>query len=113
MTEMISTKQKKERPIRFQDCPWYIRAWRYRWYLLIPWWTVRGWLTPWLEMDGSLSKEEPWNTWAISYSIAVGTAQGKMEWYYTWEEVKASLNKTLKRVREDKKKRKKKKGSPV
>jgi len=89
---MTTEKKEKEKPVRFQDCPWYIQVWRYRWYLLIPWWTVRGWLTPWLEMDGSLSKDEPWNTWEISYSIAIGLAQGEMHWYYTWDEVKERLD---------------------
>lgn len=73
---------------RFQECSWYEKLWRYRWYLMIPWWTVKFWKTPWVDDDENLAEDEPWNTWTISWSIAVGTAQVKMEWYYTWDEVK-------------------------
>jgi len=90
----MKTEQKEE--LRFQECPWYIQVWRYRWYLLIPWWTVQNKLTPWREEDGSLAKEEPWNTWRVSLSLAIGTAQGKMKWYYTLEEVMKSLDKRTK-----------------
>ena len=57
---------------RYQEQRWYVKLWRRRWYLLIPWdaWRWRG------------CKEiiHPWH-------LAVGVAQGKMEWYYTMEEV--------------------------
>jgi hypothetical protein len=73
--------------IRYQDCPWYVRLWRRRWYLMVPIWTIQYFKTPWTNEDGSLG-EESWNTWSLSYSIAVGEAQGKMRWYYTMDEVR-------------------------
>lgn len=77
---------------RYQDCPWYVRLWRRRWYLCIPWWTWNFKGGEWVNPDtGELAKEDPYTSWHLAWKLAIGTAQGKMEWYYTWEEVKASL----------------------
>lgn len=83
-------------PKRYQDCPWYVRLWRRRWYLLVPWWTLRFRFTPWVEPDtGEIVKDEPYNSWETSWKIALGTATGKMNWYYTWDEVKERLGISL------------------
>jgi hypothetical protein len=55
---------------------------------MIAWWTFVNRFTPWLDADGSLAKVLPWNTWKIAHSIAVGTAQMKMNWCYDWDVVK-------------------------
>ncbi len=56
---------------RYQHQPWYIRLWRRRWYLMIPWY---AW---------GFRKITDFPAW----SIAKAVAQGKMGWYYTMDEV--------------------------
>jgi len=79
--------EETQRPVRYQDSPWYVRLWRRRWYLTIPFWTFQNWRSLWRENDGSLAKEDPWLTWNLAYAIAIGEAQAQMHWYYTMEEV--------------------------
>lgn len=67
---------------RFQNQPWYIKLWRYRWYLKIPFGTIR------YRFNSSLCDRE----WRKAYSMAIGDAQLKMKWYHTIEEV---IKKTL------------------
>lgn len=57
----------------FQDQPWYIKVWRYRWYLRIPYYTVL------YRYKSNFADGE----WKLAYSIAKGEAQYKMKWYYT------------------------------
>lgn len=75
---------KKHRKIkRFQECNIIEKIWRCRWYLLIPLWTIKMYLK-------SKRTEHPLKLeWA--YSIAIGSAQVKMEWWYTVEETKHYL----------------------
>lgn len=68
---------------RFQNQPWYIKLWRYRWYLKIPFVTIH------YRFNSNLCDRE----WKKAYSIAIGDAQLKMKWYHTMEEVmKKMLN---------------------
>jgi hypothetical protein len=61
----------------FQDQPWYIKLWRYRYYLLIPYHTfLYRYFTKMSEKN-----------WKYAFSIAIGDAQVKMRWLYTLEEV--------------------------
>lgn len=73
---------------RFQDCNWLVKLWRYRFYVAIPfkwlWYTyVKDFYVTNDEtlMDETVNKRELWG-------ILIGTAQFKMCWYHTWEEVK-------------------------
>lgn len=71
------------RDYRFQNQPWYIKLWRYRWYLTIPPTAVYLWWYNGAEF-----------TFKNCWRMAKGLAQGPMLWYYTLEEVKESLGKT-------------------
>jgi hypothetical protein len=66
---------------RFQDQPWYIKLWRYRHYLRIPYSTI-------IYRYRSKIAEK---NWKYAYSIAIGDAQIKMKWYYSLEVVKERL----------------------
>lgn len=103
---------------RFQDCNWLVKIWRYRFYIPIPfkwlWFqnvkpfyvtndetlqdeAIRGvsfktiinniiiLLTPKSKRKDSIVKCQLW-------SLLIGIAQQKMEWYYTWEEVRSRFN---------------------
>lgn len=62
---------------RFQDQPWYVKLWRYRWYLKIPYDAVRFYVK-----NRKTYKDEFW----FAYSLAIGEAHYKMKWLYTVEE---------------------------
>lgn len=63
---------------RFQDQPWYIKLWRYRHYLRIPYSTI-------IYRYRSKIAEK---NWKYAYSIAMGEAHYRMKWIYTLEEVR-------------------------
>ena len=65
----------------FQDQPWYIKLWRYRHYLRIPYSTI-------IYRYRSKIAEK---NWKYAYSIAIGDAQLKMRWIYSLQEVKETL----------------------
>lgn len=75
---------------RFQDCPWWIRLWRRRHYWRVPivLWRLRR--ARW-GMDDPDDPEQP-ITWQEAWAIAIGEAQVRMEWWYTWREVRDYLN---------------------
>ena len=62
----------------FQDQPWYIKLWRYRHYLRIPYNTII------YRYFSNIADKK----WKHAYSIAIGDAQIKMRWLYTLEEVR-------------------------
>jgi hypothetical protein len=73
---------------RFQDQPWYIKLWRYRWYLSIPFRMIRIYLANTKKLDNDLY---------FAYSLAMGEAHYKMKWFYTVEEaIKILENKNKK-----------------
>ena len=77
---------------KFQNCPWYVKFWRYRWYLLIPLDAIIIYFTPWTDVDSGENKlDDTWNTWEQSWSISIGLAQCKMKWFYSTEDVKKQL----------------------
>lgn len=67
---------------RFQNQPLYIRLWRRRHYWYVPIDAFRTW---WY------NRNDPDMDFQICWGIAVGSAQLKMKWYYTWDEIKADL----------------------
>lgn len=84
---MISQERSEN---RFQNKPWFIQTWRLRYYLLIPfaaitWW----WAKPFKD------SRRNWYNFVVCWKIATGTVQGKMEWWYTSEEVKKKLFSSL------------------
>jgi hypothetical protein len=72
---------------RFQCQPWYIRLWRYRHYLPIPFKAVRWWISDHTRKDG---RKEPFD---LFWGLAIGLAQGPMKWYYTMFETFARIQK--------------------
>lgn len=61
---------------RFQDQVWYVKLWRYRWYLRVPFHTLR------LYFKSKMANKDL----RLSYSIAMGEAHYKMNWLYSMEE---------------------------
>lgn len=71
---------------RFQECNKIVKIWRYRWYLLIPF----QWLDTRIRYQFSKDKNEDDDyiyTGVNLFKLLVGSAQMKMKWYYTSEEV--------------------------
>ncbi len=70
----------KNKEDRFQNQPWYIKIWRYRHYLPIPYKTLRLFIF-------DKTKENRHNSlWVLSlcqaYSVIKGEAQMRMNWLY-------------------------------
>ena len=61
---------------RFQDQPWYVKLWRYRWYIRVPYDTLR------IYFNHKMAADELGH----AYSIAMGEAHYKMNWLYSMEE---------------------------
>lgn len=67
---------------RFQYQPWYIKLWRYRWYLTIPYCAIKWWIV------ANVSNEYDSMSFKHEWSMAKGMAQVKMNWLYDWDEIK-------------------------
>jgi hypothetical protein len=67
---------------RYQNQPWYIKVWRCRYYIPIPFRAILFWLR-------CTDDECSFN---LCWSIEVGMAQYHMKYYYTIEEVEDRLN---------------------
>ena len=61
---------------RFQDQVWYVKLWRYRHYLMVPYHTLRIYFNHKFQADEL----------GHAYSIAMGEAHYKMNWLYSMEE---------------------------
>ena len=73
---------------RFQNKPWYIKLWRYRWYIPIPFKATRSWLHGLiLDIKEPIHSHNRALSFKTCWSIHVGMAQGDMEWFYTMDEV--------------------------
>ena len=66
---------------RFQNQRWYVKLWRFRWYLKIPFDTIT------YRFKSKFTDGE----WKKAYSLAIGDAQYKMKWIYTLQEAKKLL----------------------
>lgn len=84
---MKKKMNKEEDNDRYQNQTWYIKFWRQRYYLLIPYCVITCYLYNIVKVscEDRLSFIECWK-------IHIGLAQMKMKWYYTWEEVTERLN---------------------
>ena len=67
---------------RFQDQKWYVKLWRFRWYLKIPFDTVRNYFA-----NRKIYKDSIY----VAYSLAIGDAQYRMNWLYTLQETTEHL----------------------
>lgn len=81
---------------RFQEVNSIIKVWRYRYYLYIPFkWIWYKYIKPFeVTNDRTFIIERPVD--ANLWKILVGIAQGKMNWYYTEEEIKSHMDKMRK-----------------
>jgi hypothetical protein len=61
---------------RFQDQPWCVKLWRYRWYFRVPYDTLR------IYFNSKMANKEL----GLAYSIALGEAHYRMNWLYSMEE---------------------------
>jgi hypothetical protein len=86
MAEDHALEKKK----RFQFQPWYIKLWRRRWLLVIPFEALSLWLANFGDKEADIS-------WKVAWSIAHGMAHmpGRMNWVYDWDEVKKRLEDAL------------------
>ena len=80
-------------PDRYQNQPWYIRLWRRRWYLAIPYWTLLYWGNRW--SDGEITD------FHMARKLAVGQAQRNMKWWYTMEECGLRFSEKFAELEED------------
>ena len=75
--------------LRFQYCPWYMKLWRYRYYIPIPYYAVRAYIWQFYHIEkGEIEEPLPLR---VHWGIAKGMAQVAMKWYYTMEEVEKRL----------------------
>ena len=86
---------------RFQECNKIVQIWRYRWYLAIPFkylWYM--YIKPFVVIETGYDEDngrivdtdETYNPRGKNlWRILVGSAQSKMKWYYTSEEVLGKL----------------------
>jgi len=80
---------KEKYPERFQYQPWYIKLYRYRYYLLVPTLSFKMWVkakTIKLEDD-----EDYRATLKECFRLAIGLQQVKMKWLYDWEDVRERI----------------------
>ena len=77
-------------PNRYQNQPWYVRLWRRRYTLPVPYRAVRSWL----KLRGTPMFDDPeWRDWTLRdlWRLEIGSAHGQMKWYFSWDEVKQHL----------------------
>lgn len=63
--------------IRYQDCPWYIKLWRRRYYLLVPINALRFYI-----FYNLIDKNDLFSSFRTCWGFEVGLAQCKMNWVY-------------------------------
>jgi hypothetical protein len=76
----------RDKKDRYQFQPWYIKLWRRRYYLKIPFNAISIWIR---------GKER----FRFAWSISIGLAQCKMNWLYDWEEVRGRLKEKVDKPR--------------
>jgi hypothetical protein len=73
---------------RYQECNWLVKLWRRRWYLAIPFqWLWHTCLSP-MKVIPTDEGDEVWELNGKQlWKVLIGSAQIKMNWWYTMEEV--------------------------
>ena len=84
-------------PIRYQHCKWYVKLWRWRWKLLVPFWTLWLYLSQWpciwderLNVEPHLRLIDPVG-FRTTWHLVHGLVEYRMHWYYEWDEVSRRL----------------------
>ena len=99
---------------RYQNQPWYVKLWRRRHMLPVPFYTLRTWLhankrfyehhlatavrptfSSWIRSRGNvdLRWDNHWRKLGTAWSVEMGEATLRMEWWFTLDEVKEDLAK--------------------
>ena len=78
---------------RFQECNRLEKAWRYRWYLLIPFqWVYYMTIGKFKVIDDESHEEFILKALPLK-KVLIGLAQNRMRWYWTYEEVLDKIKK--------------------
>jgi hypothetical protein len=85
---------------RFQECNWLVKLWRLRYYVVIPFqWIYYSWFKNFTVIDIETNNpEEPLSCETLNlrgrelWGVLLGSAQGKMKWYWEMDEVLGKLN---------------------
>ncbi len=80
---------------RYQECGFWTKAWRRRWYLITPYWFFIFWVEFLAEPDRFLPcpcgckklVKVPRTGFRTAVQIATSLAESEMGWYFTYEEV--------------------------
>lgn len=80
MTQMINKEGKEV--IRYQDAPRYIKIWRCRHLLAVPYYTLRRYCKVSLEQG----RAAPFKHMKLMWGITLGEANIAMEWWHTLDE---------------------------
>ena len=79
-------------PPRFQECSKLVQLWRYRYYIPIPFlWFWRKYVSTLFVMDDETLEREPLSG-ILLWHILIGSAQIKMRWFYTMDEMNETLD---------------------
>ena len=73
---------------RFQWQPWYIKLWRCRWYLLVPYYTFKSWWPVRNKVIIHNGKEYQPEGFKNLWNVNIGLTDCRTERYWTAEEMK-------------------------
>jgi len=75
---------------RFQFQPWYVKLWRRRWLLLVPFEAVMIWAANLKDSDLDFKA-----CWSIAHGMA--HIPSRMNWVFSWDEVQYRMDEAFKR----------------
>jgi hypothetical protein len=76
---------------RYQECRWPVRLWRRRHYLAVPVEALLLWLKARAHYLNHPCSERPprMRTFSVAWGVAKGSAQFRMEWWYSMDELRS------------------------
>jgi hypothetical protein len=80
---------------RFQECSKLEQAWRYRWYLSIPFVAFYSWFR--CQFEDFNDEDVDWMEWDLHWGLAIGMAQMRMNWWFSEQEVREHMNNLMKK----------------
>ena len=82
---------EEKEPKRYQECSWYEKLWRCRWYICVPFYAFYLWFDKEVVTNDDTEEEAVMPFW-LCWSCSVGHFEcAKMQFYYTTEEVFARI----------------------
>lgn len=77
---------------RYQYCSWYVKLWRKRYLIIVPYKALKIWLLNYyIDKIDKGKKEEYALSFKNCWGIAIGLAHMNMNWVYDMTEVKEML----------------------